>query len=128
MTGQWKYFIVTLIIGWCLGAASGCLIAHICHMRIPTGSRNRFYRKLDLTPEQRSQADVILDKSRQRLDQLFADFRPKVEDIRRSTHDEIRALLTPEQQIKFDRFNSKWEAKFWERFNSIYRIRQESKS
>ncbi len=71
----------------------------------------RFSSKLKLTPEQRTQVATILEAKRQKIDALRADIRPKFEEIRTSTAADIRKLLTPEQQQKFDVMQVEWETR-----------------
>lgn len=75
----------------------------------------RFSSKLDLTPEQRKQVATILDAKREKIKALHSEIRPEFEEIRTSTKAEIRRLLTPEQQEKFDQLQSKWES-HWKKY------------
>lgn len=65
---------------------------------------DRLNRELSLTPDQRTQVDVVLKASRQRLDQFQQDTRDRFEREQQSLRDDIRKLLTPDQQQKFDRW------------------------
>lgn len=81
MTIQWKQIIMALVIGLGLGTTVGVLTARR-EFRGPPHDRmpGRLERKLDLTPEQHA----------------------RLKEIRRSTREEIRAILTPEQKRTFD--------------------------
>jgi Spy/CpxP family protein refolding chaperone len=57
---------------------------------------NRLNSKLDLTAEQKTKVDSIFD-----------EVHPKMEAIRKSTDQQIRAVLNPEQQAKFDKMVEK---------------------
>ena len=63
----------------------------------------RFNSELRLTPEQREQVKVLLDAKRQKMEALKNEARPRREEIRQATRTEIRKLLSPEQQQKFDK-------------------------
>lgn len=121
MKTHWKIIFVSLLIGGFLGAAA-CLAAlryckpdwkhdrpHSSHMR------KKLYRELQLSPEQKTKVDAILKASREKLDKLVGEGRPKLESIRQETKTEIRKLLTAEQQIKFDVLSAKMEARRAER-------------
>ena len=54
---------------------------------------------------------AILEDKRHKIEDLRAEIRPRFKEIRTSTSVEIRGLLTPEQQQKFDVMNAQWEAK-----------------
>jgi Spy/CpxP family protein refolding chaperone len=68
--------------------------------------------KLSLTPEQQTQIKAIWDKAeeqgkalRAQGDQLRAqgeDLRAKGKEVMKATHNQVRAVLTPEQQKIFD--------------------------
>ena len=122
----WKHVIVAFIVGVMVGivGARGC-VRFMVHRHWRSGQfqarmLQRFSSKLQLTPDQRTHVAAILDQKRQKIDALRAEIQPKFQEIRTSTAAEIRALLTPEQQQKFDAMNAKSEARakrFHERFH-----------
>ena len=71
----------------------------------------RFSSQLKLTAEQRDQVKVLLEAKRQKMSALRVETRPRYEEIRRSTQAEIRRMLSPEQQKKFDRMEMEWQAR-----------------
>ena len=62
----------------------------------------RLAHDLDLTAEQRAKVDQALASSRNRLETMQRDGRDRFDAERRTVRDEIRNVLTPEQQQKFD--------------------------
>lgn len=62
----------------------------------------RLSRDLELTAEQRTTIDGALASSRTRLDTMQQDVRDRFDTERRTIRDEIRKVLTPAQQQKFD--------------------------
>ncbi|MCA1556934.1 MAG: hypothetical protein LC731_00140 [Acidobacteria bacterium] len=62
----------------------------------------RMKRDLDLNEQQGTQIRVILEQTREEYRQLRAEVRPRYDSVRQSARMKIRALLTPEQQQKFD--------------------------
>ncbi len=64
----------------------------------------RLSRDLDLSADQRAQLDVVLHASRDRVEQFQREVRGRFDDEQRSLHQEIRKILTPDQQARFDRF------------------------
>lgn len=62
----------------------------------------RLSEDLDLTAEQRTQIDTVLRSSRERIQQLQGDVRGRFEKEQRRLREEIRKVLTPEQQERFD--------------------------
>ena len=63
-----------------------------------------FNRELELTPDQQKQLGSILDDSRSKFRTLDRSLDPQRMQIRDQSRAQMRALLTPEQQPKFDAF------------------------
>lgn len=70
---------------------------------------NRFSSELKLTPDQQPKVKALLDAKRQKMEALRAEMRPRREEIRQAARADIRALLTPEQQPRFDEIEKEWE-------------------
>ena len=128
MKPDWKQIIVAFAVGVMMGIVGTRWCAH-CHFhqrrdsgQFQTRLLQRFSSKLHLTSEQQTQVAAILEAKRQKIDTLRAEIRPKFEEIRTATRTEIRQLLIPEQQQKFDVMNAQFEAKR-KRFNEHARIK-----
>jgi Spy/CpxP family protein refolding chaperone len=65
---------------------------------------NDLTQRLQLTPEQQKQIAVQIDDTRAKWQALYAPLDAQHEQIRQEGRASIRAVLTPEQQIKFDDF------------------------
>jgi hypothetical protein len=61
-------------------------------------------QRLQLTPEQRQRVAVAIDDMILKLRTLYSPLAARREEIRWQGRDRIRAILTPDQQIKFDDF------------------------
>lgn len=79
----------------------------------PRSPLDRMAHDLDLNAAQRASFDSILENSRKQMRQLFDPIRPKMDSLmalnklmRDSTHAQLRRLLTPEQQVKFDKMHA----------------------
>lgn len=66
-------------------------------------------RELDLTPSQRDSLAVILERHRRVLESQRRAIEERMGPERDSLRDEVRAILTPEQQGRFDRIVRGWE-------------------
>ena len=117
MTLARKQVVIAFVLGGCVGfaAAWGSLPRWRHH---PWGGNqfqhrllDRFSSTLKLTPDQRSQVAAILETKRQKMDALRAEIRPRFDELRASTGAEIRRLLTPEQQQRFDVMEAEWDAR-----------------
>jgi len=117
---HWRYSAVALLIGFFLGAGSGLLMKPFYHPIMHKGDfqhkLERFSTKLSLTSEQKDHVGMILKTNREKLDQIKAEMESQMQDVRKTTHDQIRAVLTPEQQFKFDALHTKMEAHFKRHF------------
>jgi Spy/CpxP family protein refolding chaperone len=60
--------------------------------------------ELQLTPDQQKQLISIIDDTRAKWNALYAPLDGQREQIRQDGRAHIRAILTPEQQVKFDDF------------------------
>ncbi|HTZ99513.1 MAG TPA: hypothetical protein VMB02_04215 [Candidatus Aquilonibacter sp.] len=61
-------------------------------------------RELQLTPDQQKQMVAIIDQTRSKWTALYAPLDPQYEKIRLDGRAQIRAILRPDQQAKFDDF------------------------
>lgn len=71
----------------------------------------RMKRDLDLNEQQAAQIRVILEQTREEYRQLRAEVRPRYDAVRQNARTRIRALLTPEQQQKFDARSAERDAR-----------------
>ena len=117
MNPKWRLPLITLIAGFALGAAFG---------RLCLGSLDRppwkfegdfkqaldhFSSKLSLNAEQRQKVSSVLERQKPKIEALRAECRPRMEAVRNETSSEIRKVLSPEQQAKFDIMQQKWQAR-----------------
>ena len=69
---------------------------------------DRLQRDLELTVEQRARIDEILQQARVASDQLRREMVPRVRTRMEQTREQIRGVLTPEQQQKFDALHERF--------------------
>jgi Spy/CpxP family protein refolding chaperone len=72
------------------------------------GGMPPMFQHLDLTAEQRARIDTILRDSRPLTDSVLRSSLPRLRAIRDSVRLQIRAVLTPEQQERFDEMERRW--------------------
>jgi hypothetical protein len=111
---EWKQVVISLFIGFSLGATLGWWGSQYSEdwrgKDRYSWMLERFSSRLDLTPQQKKDIAEILEAKRQSITALRAEIRPRFEEIRNSTREEIRRLLTVDQQKKFDEMQSEWES------------------
>jgi Spy/CpxP family protein refolding chaperone len=103
---------MVLVAVFVLGCVTGVALTGLYRSRASSGSESReramherFERmrtELNLTDQQTASVRTILDETRNEYRTLRAELRPRFEEPRTKARSRIRALLTPEQQKKFD--------------------------
>ncbi|HKG13081.1 MAG TPA: hypothetical protein VKB12_07070 [Pyrinomonadaceae bacterium] len=66
---------------------------------------------LDLDERQAEQIRAVIDETREGYRQLQTEVSPRYDSLRRDGRARIRALLTPEQQQKFDQMTAERDAR-----------------
>ena len=69
------------------------------------GMRARFADDLELTAAQRAAMDTILDERHRQMTKVLEPVRPQMDSISENARTQIRRLLTPTQQSKFDQLH-----------------------
>ena len=105
----WLVLLVVFVLGSVTGAA---LTGLLYRSRAGGGAEareramhERFEKmrtELSLTDQQTTSVRTILDETRNEYRALRTELRPRFEEPRMKARGRIRALLTPEQQKKFD--------------------------
>jgi Spy/CpxP family protein refolding chaperone len=97
-----------------LGCVTGVSLDSVYRLRATNGRQERAARRdteevfermkrdLNLNDQQAAQIRSILEETRNEYRQLRAEVRPRYDSVRQNARTKIRALLTPEQQQKFD--------------------------
>ncbi len=104
----WKYILISLCIGMLAGAAGGLGGAkRMSHQWKDRGSERlakRFDHQLNLTPAQHAQVLTLLNTYRNKME-------GHRQEVRLAVRSEIRTLLTPDQQARFDAMEARRDAK-----------------
>ncbi len=122
MTDRTKLKIwLVLVVVFLLGCVTGGALAGLYHAR--AGANRAFVhererqahfeemrRELNLSDEQTAAVRAILDETRSEYRALRSELRPRFEEPRQKARARIRALLTPEQQQKFDEIVARQDA------------------
>jgi hypothetical protein len=119
----WKVVLATMLIFGTGVITGGLLVRHSDRVRPvrpparPTAPRNvqpptpqvmrleflkRVERDLDLTPEQQQQADKLIKESQERSKKITEPVAPLLREELQRTREAFRALLTPEQRVRFE--------------------------
>ncbi len=76
----------------------------------PRVGRAKLANDLKLDAAQRARLDSILDSRNRRYDELMAPLRPALDSVGASARQQIRDLLTPEQQTVYDQMQRERDA------------------
>lgn len=102
----WLVLVVVFVLGSITGAAlTGLYRSRAGSDRPGRNANDRFEKmrtELNLTEEQTKAVSAILDDARNEYRALRSELRPRFEEPRQKARTKIRALLSPEQQQKFD--------------------------
>lgn len=120
MKNQRVRLILAILAGFIAGAA---VAAWTLEYRDTDRGKDRYSRmlekfaeRLELTEEQELQIREILEEKRKKISALRDEIRPRFREIRRAVREDIRTLLTPDQQKEFDIMQSEWETRRKKRF------------
>ena len=113
-TARLKLWLAVAVV-FALGCATGAFLDSAYRLRAGSGrgeSRGskhdrehmfeKMQRELGLDGRQSAEVRKILDETRNEYRALRTEARPRFDAIRQSARTRIRALLTPDQQTRFD--------------------------
>lgn len=111
--------VVNLITIFILGIAVGVSINSIrgyCHsggfaQHSDQEKLDFFSKKLDLSAEQKEQVRIIFKSHREELEKLHNNIQTNFTEIREKIASEIRLILNPEQQVRYERFREHMQKK-----------------
>jgi Spy/CpxP family protein refolding chaperone len=110
MKSTWIHIVIALLIGIGVGWLGADKFES--HRPWKKGRMmERFSKELHLTPDQAQKVAKIMESTRAKFDTLHDEVRPRMEEIRNSSRQEIRNLLNTDQQKAFDQMNARWEAR-----------------
>lgn len=102
----WLVLVVVFVLGSVTGAAlTGLYWSRAAGNRPERNPQQRFEKmrsELNLTDDQTKAVSAILDETRNEYRTLRGELKPRFDEPRQKARAKIRALLSPEQQQKFD--------------------------
>jgi Spy/CpxP family protein refolding chaperone len=102
--GKGWLFVVVAVAGLAIGFAASSLAYRYRWLGVPRGPFiERMQHELNLTPTQRDQILQIVNETRSKVMNLRQEFQHQRHETMLQARARVRALLTPEQQEKFDR-------------------------
>ncbi|OGS39331.1 MAG: hypothetical protein A2506_06015 [Elusimicrobia bacterium RIFOXYD12_FULL_66_9] len=113
---DWKKAAPIFVLGILLGAVGGSWTqrAMMRHWKkSPDASRRveKLSRQLKLDAGQKDAVKVLLEADRVKFAALHDELMARFKTLRGESRTEIRKLLTPEQQVKFDEMTARLDAR-----------------
>lgn len=103
---------VTFLVGGLAGAAlDRVLTTDLGDHPAAEAPQGHIIDQVEMTAEQRARIDGILERRSERMKAAWAEISPRLEAITDSARHEIMQVLTPEQQVEYER---RLEARFRE--------------
>lgn len=101
---------LVLVVVFVLGSITGAALTGLYRSRSGSDGRERnpqqrfekIRSELNLTEDQTKAVSAILDETRNEYRTLRGELKPRFDEPRQKARVKIRALLSPEQQQKFD--------------------------
>ncbi|MFA7001875.1 MAG: hypothetical protein WC352_07005 [Candidatus Omnitrophota bacterium] len=124
---KWVEIALVLAVGFFAGTTFGEWkmhegFHHRCEKKdMKSFMLKRLDRKLHLSAGQKTKIGEILDRRHPAMTALHEEFRPRFQELREATRTEIRTVLEPKQQTKFDELSAEWEKRWAGRFPGVPR-------
>ena len=109
------FLLGAFLAGGALGFTADRVIdaGHRREMRGPRGYKQKMAEELELTAAQQASIDSLMEQKHSQIVALYRPVRPQLDSIAivarvvsDSTHAQIKRLLNPDQQAKFDRMRA----------------------
>ena len=115
---MWLVLVAVFVLGSVTGAALTGLYRSRASNDRPEAREKAMHERfekmrteLKLTDEQTKAVQAVIDETRNEYRTLRTELRPRFEEPRQKARARIRALLTPEQQQKFDAMIAQQDAR-----------------
>ncbi len=116
---MWATLVLTLILGMSLGVLLDRNIDFWSHGHDSESRSRRFMsmleKELELSSEQKENLTKVLAANREKADAFWSDTRNSYAELRKEFRKQIRSVLNPEQQERFDAMMAEVDARREER-------------
>lgn len=104
---RWQVRLAAAVI-FVLGFTAGILALNVYRswgrgMGAPRDRMERMAQRLQLTEDQKTKVQQILNDTREQLDALRKESEPRVQEIRGQADERLKQVLTPEQWQQFQK-------------------------
>ncbi len=116
---MWATLVLTLILGMSLGVRLDRNLHFWSHGHDSESRSRRFMsmleKELELSSEQKENLTKVLAANREKADAFWSDTRNSYAELRKEFRKQIRSVLNPEQQERFDAMMAEVDARREER-------------
>jgi hypothetical protein len=108
-----SFLLGALLTGGALGFAGSRMIGNkepVIRWGDQKSIRAYFSKRLDLSSGQQTAVDSILEDRHRQMGKLIDPIRPKMDSVRMASRSQIRLLLSPSQQVEFDKMVAELQA------------------
>ena len=92
------FLLGALLVGGALGLSADRVLGHDPDHWV---SRDKMYKDLELTPQQQTAMDSVLDESNHARELVIKPIKPQLDSIKSATRTKIYQIFSAEQKAKF---------------------------
>jgi hypothetical protein len=122
-TGKWQVRVAVLLL-FVVGFISGALATNIYRDKhwssrsSARGGLEQMLDKLDLSPDQRAQVNVIIEDVRKQMNELRKESEPRFREVRRNAEERLKVVMDPQQWERFHKMIDKRIGPYGQPINS----------
>jgi Spy/CpxP family protein refolding chaperone len=94
------FLLGAVLVGGVLGFSAERVLGHEPDHWV---SRDKMYKDLDLTPQQQTAMDSVLDESNRAREVVLKPVKPQLDSIKAATRSQFYRIFSPEQRARFQK-------------------------
>jgi len=94
------FLLGAVLVGGVLGFSAERVLGHDPDHWV---SRDKMYKDLDLTPQQQTAMDSVLDESNRAREVVLKPVKPQLDSIKAATRSQFYRIFSPDQRARFQK-------------------------
>jgi Spy/CpxP family protein refolding chaperone len=94
------FLLGAVLVGGVLGFSAERVLGHDPDHWV---SRDKMYKDLDLTPQQQTAMDSVLDESNRAREVVLKPVKPQLDSIKAATREKFNRIFSPDQRARFQK-------------------------
>jgi Spy/CpxP family protein refolding chaperone len=94
------FLLGAVLVGGVLGFSAERVLGHEPDHWV---SRDKMYKDLDLTPQQQTAMDSVLDESNRAREVVIKPVKPQLDSIKAATREKFNRIFSPDQRARFQK-------------------------